>query len=757
MDTGKSLTPKLKRVVNFFESRRGDVHSELILLTVLFRFAQITSHFRLQVVAPGVTDPSLKFFVNLYILAFARSGSGKSQSLKFTRELLLDDNLFRRMRAHAKQGYILDTNNYLKNIDANEPDENKMDDKEKGKVRRERMDQFSFMLESSTGTYEGFLNERIARQRANIGAFGLVDDEFADTLESNSTSKQEFMTGIKMAYGGDTPAKKIARRHGSYAEVKGVPNNAFTASAPDSITEGGGYDLIYKLFGRGMSRRRVVAHIVDKDVKAVDYTKYMPPSDLEIEEFDEVYIKDIAHTTFNEMEKKSYIGADSKRTGKKEFSTTLYMADIEAHTVLAKYVAFSENLSKQASISHEIAEADGRWMRALKIASIVAMIEHPEEYVIKSEDMQCAVEIVEHFSKQYMEFFKDINKPAFEIILDYLKESMGKPVTRTELVNAPGLGDRNYRISFLNQNLPILEEYMEIHPDYRLEVTQQGRATCYTLHESADIKALPIMQCDTPGRDYEVLKGAKEYSKIELPWDKLPELMTTRAYMPHLLVEGTTRGKKNYLPGGCLLMLDVDQDWTLKEAEAFLKDKGYKAILLTTASHQKTVDKSGEIIRPRDKFRIVMPLLHAFTGTTEEWTTAIALVMKHFENKPDDACKDTSRIFFPSPENAKIIFTEGEPIDLREFQEAPSKPHKTNSSIINQENNPDKIKKAWGTFIENEGMKGNRNNALFKLKKWAEDEGIKGSKLRGLIEEYNGKLSEPLDERELELTVLKGL
>ena len=196
------------------------------------------------------------------------------------------------------------------------------------------------------------------------------------------------------------------------------------------------------------------------------------------------------------------------------------------------------------------------------------------------------------------------------------------------------------------------------------------------------------------------------------------------------------RDKKHWQYAGNVLFLDIDGGFTIEEAKVFLQQKNLKAIIATSKSHQKW---KGEL-PPTDRFRVAIALNATITTTIEVYENAVKYLQEEFfMGKPDKACKDVSRFYYPSKE-ATVLYIEGFPLDFRLLIQKKEKENK-NYNEKSTANNETVL-----NYTRNNYSPGNRNNILFQSGKWLKDLNYSPSEVENILKEASS--SNPLDEKE---------
>ena len=114
---------------------------------------------------------------------------------------------------------------------------------------------------------------------------------------------------------------------------------------------------------------------------------------------------------------------------------------------------------------------------------------------------------------------------------------------------------------------------------------------------------------------------------------------------------GNVRNGSNFKEATYLALDFDDGRYTLRDAEKWVQDGKWSAIIGTSKSHQKEkVSKSGVVQPAVDRFRIVIPFERTITRVAE-YKAVMAEILKDIP--ADQACKDAARFFYPCKE---IIF-----------------------------------------------------------------------------------------------------
>lgn len=233
-----------------------------------------------------------------------------------------------------------------------------------------------------------------------------------------------------------------------------------------------------------------------------------------------------------------------------------------------------------------------------------------------------------------------------------------------------------------------------------------------------------------------IIKGYEHYNNLD--FIDLKEIVLSGYNYVACKLKNEIRKDDNF--DGCVdvLILDIDNGCIIEQAKQIFKD--YEYFIITTKSHQKS---KNDLVC--DRFRVFIPLEETVNDRflIEKIYSDVILIYPFIDN----SCRNVSRLFFSSPQDAKIFYNEGkkysidilESISINEISQPQQKEKKTininyeSVYILNEltglwandfgetlesEISIDSIEaklKGAKTVLDNEYYKGNRNNCIFKV------------------------------------------
>ena len=235
------------------------------------------------------------------------------------------------------------------------------------------------------------------------------------------------------------------------------------------------------------------------------------------------------------------------------------------------------------------------------------------------------------------------------------------------------------------------------------------------------------------------------FKPLEIEFSDLYQVINSKTHYSMSTFLGGHRKQDNFEGRVDCIGLDIDGGWSLEKAKGFLDHFGRSSLITTTKSHQK--DKEGKV---EDRFRIVLLLNKTHLFTIEEFKEFTARIQKLFRNKPDPACNEPGRFFYGNPagqywyNDATRMWTSD---DLPTIKKATYQQTGMSASDKETELRIGGIERV----VVQEGTPGNRNRILFWAMKTLEDIGLSKGQVIQTVNYLNGKLSDPLQEREIKI------
>lgn len=141
------------------------------------------------------------------------------------------------------------------------------------------------------------------------------------------------------------------------------------------------------------------------------------------------------------------------------------------------------------------------------------------------------------------------------------------------------------------------------------------------------------------------------FNPTEVEFQKIPDITVKNNYSPFVFKDNT-RNSKNFVSAN-VIVLDIDEGLTIEQAKVMLY--GYRSLIVTTKSHQKT-EKNGKEIEARDRFRIFLDIEDPISDPII-YQQVIQGLINTFH--ADQACKDLARFYYCNP-NQEVITIGGD-------------------------------------------------------------------------------------------------
>jgi len=192
------------------------------------------------------------------------------------------------------------------------------------------------------------------------------------------------------------------------------------------------------------------------------------------------------------------------------------------------------------------------------------------------------------------------------------------------------------------------------------------------------------------------------FNDQEVEFSELPNITRNKHYSNISFKDGYRKGDN--FQGVSVLILDIDDGFSIEEVKKKLD--GYRALIVTTKSHQAKV-KNGMEITPGDRYRLFLALEASITDASRYKTTVTALIE---EFQADNKCNDLARFYYCNPLQ-EIHYLEGEKYwDISQYQSiekkkerSPSKKIDKESLITDEDGNTMSVNE-WFTIIEDDSV-----------------------------------------------------
>jgi hypothetical protein len=510
-----------------------------------------------------------------------------------------------------------------------------------------------FLFSFDSGTIEGLVSQCNSIKLFKRGVAFCMMNEFGNyIIGADQDVPRAFIGGLLKAFDVKEFGGKIIRSSKQTLTVKDTPVILMGNTSSRWIKDEGSKETLMKFIGGGLGRRSFIFYPTDVVVQDKEDNIW---DILSSRKNDYRVVKDLQIDIRNEIFRKY----EDTPLGKTLSYTQEAQDFIEVYSLFGELM-YDSLVNKQEAVASEYR---GRSWKMVRLAGLFAWLNGHDQ--ISKEDVQEAIYFTEYLSEKTSRFIyeQENEKLPEEKLLEWLIANTGAHL-KTEIRKVGIIGFNRSKREYEE----LFENTKEIGGERGYDVVISDKTNKITIEAipliKSDANLIPLMiapKLDT----YEAMKKTVNYIKTEIKWEDLPQVVKDYQYMPQL----TTgyRSKENSISGGVLLALDVDEGWTLKEAKEYFTKHKIKSFIVTTASHQKEIDKSGNKIEKRDRFRVIVLLKYAFEGDPVKWSNMYSNFANEIKAKVDSSTKDMTRSFYPSPEGAKHYFIDGEPLDWKQY------------------------------------------------------------------------------------------
>jgi hypothetical protein len=593
-----------------------------------------------------------KTMPNMYMLSFSDSGTGKDRGLRCIDKLLEDfmTDMHRRFtKYHEDKTEEVEKAIVLKGLKQ----------KEANDYRAIHGPRWLKMELSSNSTLEGFIEQRRAFYKAQLGCTCWEDSEIYDTVKAVDRNTKTFIEWNKKAYDHGNTESKTIKGEKIAEDIKGVPHLIALHSAIDTEEE---EDIFKSFFELGFARRSFI-FMSEKD------KEFRPISRLEYKNNSETASRGLSSaknlmTKFYEKTKPDY--SIIFPHGRKIFIFTNEVEDL--YFDYKEWCAQAVFNTKSSNHKGVRADLEGRPWKAVKLAALIcaqesdAGGEYGRYFTVTKDHFEMAKYMVDYYGEHFKRFYLKESESLAQKIIDYIIEKDG--ASRTDLLKSPVLkGTANSRSYVLDSLLikggleDTLARMNKLLITEKFGVKQNG--TLYKIidiEEHKDISNQQNLLVRYSQGDSNAVTE-KHFSDGARPFSMLHEIVELPYVYSPARFNNEERLGENWKGGDDLIVLDFDnkiaknQQITIEMAKERFKE--FTFLLMPTRSHG--IDKKGYGIR--DRFRMLFPTNPMDGLTKEKYIEVMIRLLKFFNlntsTKPKEetwvdvgAAVDVAKMYF---------------------------------------------------------------------------------------------------------------
>lgn len=688
-----------EEIVDILVAKTGSNDRNFFRVMVAYKFAEMSTNMRATVEYLGTTGIP----TNMYALDLAPSGYSKNASMN-----LLEKEIFNKFKTKFMTKTLNGTKD--RNLALLAGDYSVLMGIDIGDAQKKINDEYAslpkYLYSFGSSTPEGFKAMRAKLSMAGVGATSNVIDEIGSNLQGN----QETMVVQLEAYDMGSSKQKLIKVD-SNSDLRGeVPSNLFAFGTQSKLLDGCSVEKsFFEMLETGFARRFIVG-FVDKHNRSAEMTA---------EEMYDSIVNPMTDATLALMS--DYYGDLADETlVDQEFKMSKDVA-----MIFINYRLHCDKLADSMKEHEEILQAVVKhaYWRALKMAGAYAFVDANPE--ITEENAHNAIALIEDGINSFKKMLS--REKAYVRLANYVAE-VDKKITQVDLVEDLTFyrGSESQKRELMNLAIAYgynnniimkrtIKDGIEFIEGEKIQETDLEKISCSW---STDI--------------------AEGYLAVTNKFDRLHQLTSTNGYhyCSHAFVDGH-RDTTKAIKGFDLLIIDIDKGVPIDVAKSLLKD--YTFLIATTKRHTEA----------NNRYRIIMPMSHKLMLDKDEYSKFMKNVYAWLPFETDDSTFDIARKWQSFA--GAYEYNYGKLIDVLPF--IPDTPKEANQRKIAADYGSVDALQRW--FLMNNMEEGGRNNACRDYALALLDKGMSSDDIRHSVYDLNKNFNTPLEERELEQTVMK--
>ena len=701
--TGISHHPAIEEIVEVLCNKTQNTDRGFFRVEMAYFLAKMASSMRATI----VTKDRGEIPVNIYALALATSGFGKGYSVNVVETEFLKGFKKRFM----EDTFPIIAEKHLWEIAndraaRNGTDQQEEFEKAEGEFKRAGAIPFTF----DSGTPPAVKQLRHKLMMGNCGAINLQIDE----IGSNLMGSADVLTLFLELYDQGLVKQKLTKNTAENTrgeELDGkTPTNMLLFGTPSKLLDGGQTeDQFYDMLDTGYARRCLFG--IGQHSRKAHNTQTPEEIYANLTQPSNSAVIDKWATKFHRLADASMYGWRMQVEDDVGIALLTYKIECEK---AADQMADHEEIRK-AEISH-------RYFRALKLAGAYAFVD--ESIEVEMEHLKQAILLVEESGAAFQSI---LNREKTYVKLAKYIADVGTEVTHADLLEA---------LPFYKSGNAARNEMMTLATAWGYKkhiIIKKTFTDGIEFFKGETLKETDLNEMVVSYSDH----WAYNYMCEKVPFDQLHVLtQSSGMHWANHHFKGGHRAEENVFVGFNMIVIDVDGGITLDTVHELMKE--YKFMTYTTKRH------SDE----ENRFRLIIPMNYYLELDSSEYKEFMNTVMAWLPFKTDESANQRAKKWecFDGEYHYNM---EGELLDVLGFIPKTSKNEQFKQGFQAVES-LDNLERWFAQRIAS----GNRNNQMIKYALALVDSGMDLMSVGKQVHAFNQKLNTPLDEEEIDNTIL---
>lgn len=706
--TGVTHHPVVTEIVDVLCNKTQNTDRGFFNVEVAYFLGKMASSQRATI----VTKDRGEIPVNIYALNLATSGYGKGHSVAIFEGQFLAG--FRKRFMEDTFPVIAEKNLWsIANERALKNGTDQQEEFEKAESEFKRAGALPFTFDSATGPAVKQLRHKLVM--SNCGSLNLQVDEVGTNLPAALEPLALYLELYDQGLIKPKLTKNTAENQRNEDLDGKTPANLLLFGTPSKLFDGGQTeDAFYSLLDTGYARRCFFGWGQAEKKAHLSMT----PA--------EIYADLVNPTNSAVVDKWANLFHQLADPGM--FGWRMQVEDdvgIELLTYQIECKKAAESMADHEEIRK--AEMEHRYFKALKLAGALAFVDRSLE--IEMDHLKQAILMTEESGEAFQKILT--REKAYVKLAKYIADVEGE-LTHSDLHEAlpfypRSIGPRNDMVTLATawgytRHILIKKRFIDGIEFFYGEKLKE-----------TDLNELIVSYSD---------HWAYNYNNDVAPFGQLQTLMQAPGFhwANHHFKNGH-RSRENVIQGFNVITVDVDSGTTLEMAKALLAE--YKFATYTTKRHQK--EGHG------DRFRILIPMNYTLKLDQEDYKQFMTNVLQWlpFPAPTDEAANQPEKKWECFDGGEFFLNEEGALLDVLQFIPRTTVNDKYQEQFKKVES-LDNLERWFAGRIAS----GNRNNQMIKFALALVDNGMSLLEVSKAVHAFNQKISNPLDEEELDSTIM---